>query len=431
MASTIASPSGLARVRWRLSTTPGQLRLAAAVLVAIAVLLGIVAAATVGSRRDAASTLASTSEPQLMRAESLYVALSDADATAATTVLSGGIELPAQRARYVSDIRAASTQLVTLARRATAGDERNAARVLAANMPTYIGLIESARANTRQGYPVGAAYLRRATALMQGTMLPQALNLYIAEAQRTNDDYRTGTANGGLLAVLIVAGGLGILLFVAQLWLFRFSKRVFNVPLVVASVLVVALTAWVIAGLISEQNRLSAAQRRGSDAVQVLSATRDLALRAQRDDGLALIGRGSDSTSGKDFDAAVGALQGGHGLLVSAQPIERRSESADQVRSVGRGLAAFGAAHREVAASENVGKYTRAVKTYKADEAPRADALNRTLSAQTAAAQRRFAADAHAATSATTGMKFGVPLLALALAVLAAIGLAARIREYR
>jgi hypothetical protein len=431
MASTIASPRRLSGARWRLSTTPGQLRLAAAVLVAIAVLLGIVAAATVGSRRNAAAALASTSEQQLMRAESLYVALSDADATAATTFLTGGIENRTRRARYLSDVEAANTQLVALAHRATDRNERGAADLLAANLPTYIGLIESARANNRQGFPVGAAYLRRATALMQTTMLPQALDLYRVEAERTHDDYRTGTANRGLAAIVIAAAGLGILLLVTQLWLLRFSNRILNIPLVIATVVVIALAAWLVAGLASEQNRLSAAQRKGSDSVQMLSAIRDLALRAQRDDGLVLIGRGSDTTSGKDSDAALGALLGGQGLLAIAQPIEHRSESRAAVRSVRRDLLAFNAAHRRVAASENLGDYARAVGIYEAVEAPRADTLNRTLSRQTAAAQRRFAADAQAATSATGGMKVGVPLLALGLAALAVVGLAARIREYR
>src|SRR5262249_27706094 len=162
------------------------------------------------------------------------------------------------------------------------------------------------------------------------------------------------------------------------------------------------------------QNRLSAAQRKGSDPVQVLSATRDMVLRAQSDDSLALIGRGSNTASGPDFTIATGTLFNRGGLLATAEPIERRSESAEQIRSVRRELAAVNAAHRRVDASEKRGNYNRAVAIYIHDEAPRADTLNRTLSAQTAEAQSRFVTDADSAASATDGMKIGVPLLALA-----------------
>ena len=101
-----------------------------------------------------------------------------------------------------------------------------------------------------------------------------------------------------------------MLLVLAQIGLARFSNRILNVPLVIATVLVAVLGIWVGFGLSGEQNALSAAQRKGSDAVQLLSASRVLALRAQRDDSLALIGRGSDTTSLPDFERTMIALRG-------------------------------------------------------------------------------------------------------------------------
>jgi hypothetical protein len=435
MTSTTAPPPAVTPLRWRLTTTPGRMRLTAAVLALAAIVLGIVAASAASSRRDAAHAVASTSEPQLLQAENLYASLSDADATAATTFLTGGFETASLRRRYLRDIATASSFLIRLSRRSGDGPERRAALTLAHQLPLYTGLIEAARANNREGFPVGAAYLRRASTLMRGTLLGAAEDLYVVEAHRTNGDYETGTANRGLIALAIIAGVLAILLAITQIGLARFSNRILNIPLVVATVLVVIVAAWVLAGLVAEQNALAAAQRKGSDSVQVLSAARDLLLRAQRDDSLALIGRGGDTTSLADFAKAMVALRGAGtgrgGVLAQAEQIARQSATATQVRALKPMLARFEAVHRGVAASEQRGHFNDAVALYNAAEAARADALNHALEGQTAAAQRRFVREAGSATSAVSAMDVGIPLIALAIAALAVLGLAPRIREYR
>lgn len=431
MSSTTASPSSFVGIGWSPSTTPGRLRLSAAVLVIGAVIVGLFAAAAASSRRDAAQALASTSEPQLVQAEDLYASLSDADATAATTFLTGGIETTARRQRYLSDIAAAGSDLTALARRSGDGPQRRAARTLATQLPVYTGLVEAARANNRQGFPVGAAYLRRASDLMRTTLLNAAEDVYTVEAHRTNADYKTGTANGRLTALAIVAVVFVLLLAVVQFGVARFTNRILNVALVVATVIVVGLAVWIVAGLVSEQNALASAQRRGSDSVQALSAARDLTLRAQRDDSLALIARGGDTTSLADFERAMVALRGerGHGGLLAQTA--GLGHSAAQVRTLRSMLARFEVAHRRVAEIERAGNFNSAGGTYIASEVPRADDLNRTLESDTAAAQRRFVSRADAATSSVVGMTFGIPLLVLAVAALAVLGLAPRIGEYR
>jgi hypothetical protein len=95
-------------------------------------------------------------------------ALADADATVVSGYLSGGDESTAARQRYDDDIAAAASGLAAAAGRAD--DPATADRVaeLARQLPVYAGLIEQARANNRQGLPVGASYLGRASDLMQG-----------------------------------------------------------------------------------------------------------------------------------------------------------------------------------------------------------------------------------------------------------------------
>jgi hypothetical protein len=410
------------------------LRLTAWVLALAAVVFGVTAVTVASSRQTAAESVATRSEPQLMRAEGLYASLSDADATAATTFLTGGIEPPARRQRYLTDLKAAGAQLSALLRHAgNDADTRAAASRIATELPVYAGLVEAARTNNRQGFPIGAAYLRRASDLMRTRMLPAAQRLYVAEATRTNADYRDGTANAGLIAAFVTGGIALALLVLAQVGLARFSKRMLNVPLVSASVLL-ALAILAVASLVDEQNSLASAQRKGSDSVQLLSASRVLALRAQSDESLALIGRGSDTTSLDDFDKVMVALRGsgsGGGVLGEAERVARRSQSAGAVAGARAALAQLERVHRRVGALERRGDYAAAVRVYVADELPRAEQLDARLEAQTRAAQQRFAADAHRATDATDGAPELLAVFALLIAALAVRGIAGRLREYR
>ena len=88
-----------------------------------------------------------------------------------------------------------ATRLSALTREAgTSATVPGALNTIADQLPIYSGLVESARANSRQGFPIGAAYLRAAVIAVDVTMLPAADRLYTSEAQRLNDDYRTGSS---------------------------------------------------------------------------------------------------------------------------------------------------------------------------------------------------------------------------------------------
>src|SRR4029079_661942 len=133
------------------------LRVTMVLVVAALVLIGVIAARTTDARRNAAAAVSPRDEQLMIQAESLYASLSDADATAAATFLAADTESPARRQRYLADLRRASLQLTALPGRAQ--DSPAVARAVAAvavSLPVYSGLMETARANNRQGFPVGA-----------------------------------------------------------------------------------------------------------------------------------------------------------------------------------------------------------------------------------------------------------------------------------
>src|SRR5499427_9280968 len=158
----------------RATTTPARLRLLLAGLVVLCLVWGGLAAWVVSQRASGASNVVGTSEPLSLDGQQIYRALSDADATAASAFLSGGLEPIAARQRYQADIAQAASHLES----ATAAAGHSAAArdlaKLSADLPVYTGLVETARANNRLGLPLGAAYLREASALMRGTLLPAA-----------------------------------------------------------------------------------------------------------------------------------------------------------------------------------------------------------------------------------------------------------------
>jgi hypothetical protein len=430
--------SSLAWVRKRVATTPGRLALASILVAVGAVCFGVVAAAAERSRESAAQAVETQTEPLLVDAVNLYASLSDANATATATFLTGGLEPPARRARYLSDLRLASDSLATLTRRVGASsDVRGAVAAITDRLPVYSGLVEAARANNRQGLPVGAAYLRQASDLLTNTILPSADRLYATEAQRLNGDYGSGTATTTMIAFVAIAAVSLTLLFLAQRYLARISRRILNLPVLAASLVLAAVSLWGIVGLTGEQNALATAQRNGSDSVEVLSATRTLVSRAQSDESLTLVNRGSDQMDPADFDAVIHALApstGAGGLVGEVAALARRTGTGAAATKIATELASYRGEHARIAALEGSGRIIDAIKLAVGSAAngnSAADRLSADLARQIMAAQSRFTTAARDATSSVSGLSLAIPVLTVLAAALALLGLRQRINEYR
>ena len=423
--------AALAWVRDRLATTPGRLVLVSILVVVGAVCFGAIATGAEQSRERAAKSARSQTEPLLVQATNLYTALSDANATVATGLLSGGLETAAKRQRYLNDLRVASGALSTLTREAGSAPNAPAALgTIADELPTYSGLIETARANNRLGFPIGAAYLRQAALLMTSRLLRAADHLYTIEAERLNDDYRAGTATSALVTFAAASAVALILLLLAQWYVTRISRRVLNVPMVVATVALAAVSVWGIVGLLSAQNSLETAQRNGSDPVEALSAATVLLSRAQGDLSLTLVNRGTDVTDPADFGVVGRVLARPAGLINEISALARRTGTTVTTQRFDNDYTAYRAKARQVMQLEDGGQLTRAILL-----APQASAiseqLSRDVAQQTDAAQGRFTRAAADATSALSGLAFAIPLITVLAAALALVGLRQRINEYR
>ncbi|QUF05022.1 hypothetical protein KCV87_02535 [Actinosynnema pretiosum subsp. pretiosum] len=279
-------------------TTPGRLTLLALALAGLSLLVGLLTAQSVQRRTDALSVLADQTEPLAYAAQEVYRAMADADATAASAFLSGGVESPQLRQRYEDDIARASSALSAATDAPTrAGPLADEIDTLAQQLPVYTGLVETARVHNRQGNPVGAAYLREASELMRGTLLPAAHDLHRAQSDATASEL----AAAGVLpwTELLLGGVLLSALAGAQRYLFLTSNRLLNIGLVVASAASVIALMWsLVASLVVVAD--TGAGQTAARQVDVLAQARITTLSARGDETLALVTRGGGATAYED-----------------------------------------------------------------------------------------------------------------------------------
>lgn len=431
-------PGRVLRFRPRVDSTPARLRLALVLIVVAATLFGVSVATAAHSRFVAARSAGERTEPLVVQAVDLHSALSDADATVSSTFVTGGEEPRVRRARYLADLRRASGALTVLGREADASARaRDAIAVIARDLPRYAGLIETARANNRQGFPVGAAYLRSASDVMRERLLPAATTLYAVEARALNDALRASSSRRELAVLAVCAVILLVMLVAAQAHVARATRRVFNVPLVAATVVVLAASVWTAVAFVRQADAAARAQHEGSDPVEVLSATRVLALRAQADEGLALASRGSGDDDLADFDAALrqlGVTQPESGLIAEARSLARTTGSEEGVDDLAGRLATLRTVHTRVLDLERSGRYRAAARLAvgaDGDELRAADGISRALDRLVPKSQRRFDDAAADASGAVRGLWLVVLIAAAACALLAFLGIRARLEEYR
>ena len=442
----------------RLGTRSGLRWYAAAVAVVVAA-MGMTTYVATAAGDDAIGHARTTAEPLAVAAEDVYRALSDADATAAMVFLSGSQVQASGVQRYDEDVREVSGGLAALSGQAGAGsagsakpagavgavggasqviasqaaasptgaasDLRGAVDRLLADVPVYTGLVGTAQADARQDLPVGAAYLREASALMRTDLLPNAQAVLRIESDRLASD---AAAARGPVTVLVVAGIAFAVLIPAQLFIARRTHRRFNPGLVATTVLLGVVTVWAAAVSTAATGAThdARAHRQQADA---LVATDLAVLQAHGDELLSLAARGED----------VGAYEGDY-QAVSARL--GKLLAADQ----GPGISDAVAGYRDWQTAH--GALAQATDSPQADNTANVRALAQATGAQpgTGTLFTRVDSDVHSAVTAQEAAyraaidAAGSDLRGLATgsAVLVVIGFAAgafgmdrRLREYR
>lgn len=227
-----------------LYTSPGRLTAVAVLLIVAILAAGLSMSQTTTDRQQRLAQLSATTEPLSHAAQNLYSSLSIADATA-NTAFSRGI-LNAEddlRTDYDDAIARASLSGTRAAAGITDVGSRQMRDIAEIQrlLPIYAGLVESARANSRMGNPVGSTYLAEASDLMGGEILPHAAALYYGTSDAVAAERSQLT---GLPWVPLSGLGAAIALLVLAQWILAHrTGRLVNNGLAAATLLTVAAFA--------------------------------------------------------------------------------------------------------------------------------------------------------------------------------------------
>lgn len=395
-------------------------RLAVALCCAVLALLGLGAgaAATMAGRQSTATSTTYASEPLVVYVQEIYQDLADADAAAAASILAGQVPPPALTERYDSDIKDAEKSLA-YASRAVAGDDQASSELadVSTFLPQYTALIGVAEANNRQGYPVGAAYLRTASNALRLTTLPEVKA--VVERETAAAEAGRSSVSGFPIWLLVVV--LLAAFVVIRVWrvLARATRRAVNPGLAVGVLITAGVVIWAFAAALGAGHAMDAAGADFSRVSALLDQRADLA-RAQTDQALTLIDRGEDGgADASDQAAAIKALSTAAGddplwraYFKAVETFDTQVKGSNYLLAVDQSVGS--------GASQGDGA------TFAA-----AAAVDNTLIKASNAAQDRFTQDGQQAVGDLSGGLWAGIVVGLLAAALAALGINRRLAEYR
>lgn len=415
------------RAPGRSLATPTWLRTVSTGVVALALVAGLVGVSAVLAREHAAHAAAAAAEPLVVDAETLDVAMSDANTSIAGGFLSGPVVPTTAESPYESDLAQAAATLTAAAQR-SGGDARltRSLTTLTTGLAAYRAAVATAEAANRQGYPLGAAYLAEANNFMRTVMLPAADSLYRAEQGRLAHEDSQATNTAWLVFLLV----LMVVLLGAALWLqfglARRFRRLLNVGVLAAVALIAASALWAMLAAGAGDRAVSSAERHGTAPLGAMTEARILAQQVRADDELTLLTRDSDSSYQSDLAGASTSLT----ALLNQPGAGWTAAEADDLRSAATAWSAYKTDHTSVRSLDRAGQLQQAENrdARSASDSARIDA---SLAAGVATSVRAFGTNAASASQDLGGLAWGLGILMIAAAVAVLVGVEPRIREYR
>ncbi|MGQ4389492.1 hypothetical protein [Streptomyces sp. SAS_270] len=437
-----AFAEGVDQLRAAATTEPGRLRIIGAVLALLVVAFGAVTAWQMTDRSAAADDVLHSSQPLSAGAADIYRSLADANTAASSGFLAGGQETAESRTQYEQDIRTAADGLITAAANSEPGSP-SADTIAKLNklLPEYKGLVERARANNRQGYPLGGAYLRYADDKMRSEMLPAAEELYKRENQRLSSDYADARPYPwAAIALGVVAlGGLTW----AQRRNYRRTNRVLNQGMAAATAASAVVLLWLVVGHSVARAGLDESYDHGVRSLHVLNDARIASLKARGNENLTLVSRGAETVEVKkdvfedkfdvDFKKQMSALTTG---LAEAAGLADDKDGADPVKAATANMKVWKSRHTEARRADDSGDYQGALDKVIGTKAQKPTSecfggVDTNLALAIKHEQGEFKQAAGDGRGAMTGLALGAVVLAVLAAAGAVLGIGRRLSEYR
>jgi hypothetical protein len=177
---------------------------------------------------------------------------------------------------------------------------------IGARLAMYIGLIEIARTNNREGNPVGSVYLAEASGIMQQTILPDAQKLY-EEISGRLDAQITASARIPATVFLIVFVTLLCGVYSTRWWARRAIGRRLNIGFVAGGLAVLIMMVWVGTAL-AICIAYSRSAKSPGDSLKTITELAISAQQARADETLALIVPGDEHLRNQSYDARIDGM---------------------------------------------------------------------------------------------------------------------------
>lgn len=401
-------------------TTPGVIVGVIVASVVLCLLAGFTAMNQMSGKSARQLGALERTEPLAFAAQRLYVALSAADATAASAFLSGGIEAPAVRQQYQQSLADAAAALADTTVGASDEQTRRIVARIVADLPAYTGLVEAARSNNRQGFPVGSSYLSEASALMQNSLLPNAEQLTTARFAAVRADER---AIGARPLLSIVAVLLVLLTCAVASWmLLRRTNRRANLGVVLAACASVLALLWLLAAPAVASKVLDTSAAGASSRFETLAKARIAAQQARTDETLQLITRGDIAAGEAQYTRHSLEVRERLATVVAPDSVAAQ-ELANWVSGHRAQVAAYAAADYRAAVDQAIG-------TAAQSSATRFAALDRAMNDNLAQERRALRDDLSTAGAALTLSPYGTLALLVFAAAAVVAGLWPRLKEF-
>jgi len=283
--------------------TPTLLRLATALTVLAGIAFGGLGLQGLTGRSQAVDR-ARAETADLVRLQTIRTKVVTADAAAGVDVLLGPDQVTLTPHDYDWALQPAVIGMSIASRQA---DDAYPLAVANLRLTQYTGQVGAARNLSVSGNSAGAAdALTAAAVTLQGEILPRLLAVQRASERRLATD-QDDAARGPLLAY--AGAALGLLTLIAiQLWLTARTRRILNVPLAVASILLAVMT---VAGLVivsASQRQVDGVSTGIQPLVRQLVEARVAAFNARSVETLSVVAR-SETAQDPTWRASLASAQ--------------------------------------------------------------------------------------------------------------------------
>jgi hypothetical protein len=446
-----ARGAGVGLTRW---STPALLRIIVGASWVGALLLFLAAFHTLAEMRQAVQTIGRDTVPSVLAAQDIRAALVDMDANAANDLLAGPGGMAAAREAFESRRQTVARRLLDAAQNITYGDEeRVPIGVVADGVGTYLQRVAQAQALQPQDPAAALGVYREATAQMHQALLPAADALDAANASHLETAYRERRAAAGqaMILVYLIGGVLIVGLVAAQVFLLRRTRRLASPPLVAATLIALLFLLRLGTAFGAEMDHLKVAKQDAFDSLHALSQARSIAYDANGDESLFLLDReraaqyeqAFASKTGQianapDFDQAVAAAERGavafNGFLADELRNITFPGERDAALATLRAFGQYLAIDREIRALEQSGQHEAAVAlcvgTAEGQSNWAFDRFDAALGGTIDINQQAFDDAISSGFADLQGLDLLAPGAALAIAVLAWLGIRPRLGEY-